>query len=298
MRPTRHVLFQGDVRDSQTVNWTDVQRGFLYADGCFETLRWTAGNVPYLALHVGRLRAALEGHGILVPPSLDLGALAASLDMWRKTWEFQGDARIRLTAWRAGGGTYTPESEDAAWMATAEPVEGEGYTLPSKGLDIDIYQDLVKHPSPLSKFKNVAATLYVQAARHAKARGWGDALVLNADQKIIESTRSNVFVVSNGVLFTPRLEDGCVAGIMRAVVIRVALENGMKVYECTLTPQALLQADEMFLTNAVRGIEWVARYKTKRYFHAVAEKLASWIQADTVRVADEDPHAEHEASAS
>jgi branched-chain amino acid aminotransferase len=72
----------------------------------------------------------------------------------------------------------------------------------------------------------------------------------------------------------------------------------MKVYECTLTPQALLQADEMFLTNAVRGIEWVASYKTKRYFHAVAEKLASWIQADTVRVADENPHAEHEASAS
>ena len=50
--------------------------------------------------------------------------------------------------------------------------------------------------------------------------------------------------------------------------------------ECTLTPQTLLQADELFLTNAVRGIEWVASYKTKRYFHSMAEKLTAWIQED------------------
>ena len=49
----------------------------------------------------------------------------------------------------------------------------------------------------------------------------------------------------------------------------------MKVYECALTPQTLLQADEVFLTNAVRGIEWVASYKTKRYFHATSGKTDS-----------------------
>ena len=45
-----------------------------------------------------------------------------------------------------------------------------------------------------------------------------------------------------------------------------ALDHGIKVYETALTPQTLLQADELFLTNAVRGIEWVSSYKTKRYF--------------------------------
>jgi branched-chain amino acid aminotransferase len=147
-------------------------------------------------------------------------------------------------------------------------------------LDVDIYQDFVKHPSPLSKFKNLAATVYVHAARHASNRGWGDALILNSEQRIIESSRSNLFVVSNGVLYTPSLDDGCVGGIMRSVLIRTALDHNVKVYEATLTPQTLLQADELFLTNAVRGLEWVSSYKTKRYFHATAEKLAGWIQDD------------------
>ena len=69
-------------------------------------------------------------------------------------------------------------------------------------------------------------------------------------------------------------------GIMRSVAIQTAMNHGMKVYECALTPQTLLQADEVFLTNAVRGIEWVASYKTKRYFHATSEKLTAWIQED------------------
>ena len=120
--------------------------------------------------------------------------------------------------------------------------------------------------------------MYIQAARHAAQRGWGDALVLNHEQRIIESSRSNLFVVSNGVLYTPSLDNGCVGGIMRSVLIRTALDHGIKVYEAALTPQTLLQADELFLTNAVRGIEWVSSYKTKRYFHAMAEKLAAWIQ--------------------
>ena len=67
---------------------------------------------------------------------------------------------------------------------------------------------------------------------------------------------------------------------MRAVLIRTAIDRGVKIYEAALTPQNLIQADELFLTNAVRGIEWVSSYKTKRYFHALAEKLAMWIQED------------------
>ena len=65
-----------------------------------------------------------------------------------------------------------------------------------------------------------------------------------------------------------------------SVLIRTAIERGVKIYEAALTPQNLIQADELFLTNAVRGIEWVSSYKTKRYFHSMAEKLTAWIQDD------------------
>ena len=69
------------------------------------------------------------------------------------------------------------------------------------------------------------------------------------------------------------MEDGCIAGTMRMNVINLALENKIKVYECTLNPHNLLSADEVFLTNAIRGIEWVVAYKTKRYFNEMSKKL-------------------------
>lgn len=274
------MLLNGHIVGEQNTPRAFANRGFLVADGVFESMRFTDNRVPYLGLHVARLHAALAAHGMDVPDSLHESSLKESLEVWRQTWPFDGDARIRLTAYREGKGKYTPDTDDTSWVATVERMDTQGFSLAPKGLDVDIYQDMHKHVTPVSRYKNIASTVYVHAARHARIQGWGDALILNADQKIIESSRSNLFVVSNGVLYTPSLDDGCVGGIMRAVLIRTALDHGVKVYECTLTPQTLLQADELFLTNAVRGIEWVASYKTKRYFHSIAEKLTARIQDD------------------
>jgi len=99
------------------------------------------------------------------------------------------------------------------------------------------------------------------------------ALIQNDRMGIIESTSSNLFLVSNGVLYTPGLDGGATAGIMRAQIINLALASGMKVYECNLTPQNMLIADEVFLTNAVQGIQWVGSYRTKRYFNATIQSL-------------------------
>ena len=66
---------------------------------------------------------------------------------------------------------------------------------------------------------------------------------------------------------------------MRAAVIAVAQAAGMKVYECNLSPQELLRADELFLTNALRGIQWVSSYRTKRYFSTTAQQLIHHLNA-------------------
>jgi branched-chain amino acid aminotransferase len=86
--------------------------------------------------------------------------------------------------------------------------------------------------------------------------------------------------VSNGVLYTPSLSDGCLAGTMRMQVINLALKNGLKVYECPILPSNLLVADEVFLTNAVRGITWVGGYRTKRYFNTTARKIVAFLNEE------------------
>jgi branched-chain amino acid aminotransferase len=131
-----------------------------------------------------------------------------------------------------------------------------------------------------SKFKTINSLLYVQAAIYANQNNFNDSLILNGEGNIIESSSSNVFIASNGVLYTPPLDDGCVGGIMRMNVINLAINNGIKVYEYSLKPQNLLIADEVFLTNAIKGIEWVGGFQNKRYYNSLSRKIIDFLNLE------------------
>ena len=156
---------------------------------------------------------------------------------------------------------------------TAEPLATSDYALNEKGLSVDIYPEMKCTPNHLTKFKNIASSIYIQSGLWARENNLDTALIQNDRMGIIESTASNLFLVSNGVLYTPGLDGGATAGIMRTEIINIALKAGMKVYECNLTPQNLLIADEVFLSNAVQGLRWVGSYRTKRYFNSTTQQL-------------------------
>ena len=156
-------------------------------------------------------------------------------------------------------------------------IENNLFGLNAKGLEVDLYQDIKKTKTPLSNYKTKNGIIYVLAAIAAKEKGLDDMLLINEKGQILESSHSNIFVVSNGVLYTPSLTDGCLAGTMRMQVINLALKHGLKVYECPILPSNLLVADEVFLTNAVRGITWIGGYRTKRYFNTTARKIVAFL---------------------
>jgi branched-chain amino acid aminotransferase len=186
-----------------------------------------------------------------------------------------GKCRISLD--RALGGTYIPETNEISYFIEVYPYESNFFELNSKGYEVDIYRELKKQKNFLSNFKTKNGLLYVMTAIAAKEKGLDDYLLINEKDAVIESSNSNLFVVSNGVLYTPSLEDGCLAGTMRMQVINIALTHGIKVYECAILPQNLLAADEIFLTNAIRGIVWVGGYRTKRYFNTLGRKIQSFL---------------------
>jgi branched-chain amino acid aminotransferase len=181
--------------------------------------------------------------------------------------------RIRITFYRRAMGFYLPKGDDLSYLIEAEALMENDFQMSPAGKTVDIFADFKKEVNKLSGFKTLNAQLYVMSALYARDKGFDEALLQNSKFSIIEATTSNIFIVSNGVLYTPTLEDGCIAGTMRMNVINLALENKIKVYECTLNPHNLLSADEVFLTNAIRGIEWVVAYKTKRYFNEMSKKL-------------------------
>ena len=248
-------------------------RGFQYADGFFETVRVAYGVPQHLHLHFGRIVASCDAYGLITPSEWSVAWFRSRLLELCKANQITEGGRIRITFFREGGGRYTPEADGVVWVAEAEPLANNAFEINERGHQVHIFPDMKKPLDHLANFKNLSCGLYVQSALWARARSFDEALITSSRNQVIESTRSNLFLVSNGVLYTPGLDSGTTGGVMRAAVAHLAKNNGFKVYECDLTPQELLRADELFLTNAIRGIQWVSSYRTKRYFHTTSSQL-------------------------
>ena len=271
----QYYLLNGDITTVSELPNSMFNRGFIYADGFFETVRISNGIPQNIDLHWNRITASLAAHRIQNQQYLTAQILFDALRNLCIRNGINKGGRVRITFFRDGGGRYRPESNGVAWLATSESLPDNEWSSAGNGLRIDVFDDMKKLVGPLSNFKNLNSGLYIQAALWAAENELDDALIQNHQSNIIESSHSNLFLVSNRVLFTPGLDSGPVGGVMRASVINAALSNGFKVYECNITPKEMLEADEIFLTNTIRGIQWVASYKTKRYFHETAKKLTN-----------------------
>lgn len=249
-------------------------RGFQYADGLFESIRVIHGKPLFLTDHLNRL---FEGASVLQLKLPETWSLTFFEDLFQKLIALNNikAGRARLSVFRAFGGTYLPLEKDVEYILELYPIEEEVFTLNKNGLAVDTYENQIKHKTHLSNYKTLNAQLYVLARIDASSRNLDDALLLNETNQIIEATSSNLFFVKNERLYTSPLSDGAVGGIMRMQLINLAIELGVPVFECHITPELLLDADEIFMSNAIKGIQWVVSFRNKRYFHKMSNYLLS-----------------------
>ncbi len=181
------------------------------------------------------------------------------------------NARIRLTVFRNEGGYYAPETNDISFLIETETLDTKGYELNQKGLWVDIYADIKKQINKLSNIKSTNALHYVMAGLAKQSMNLDECLLVNDNGFICEAISSNIFVVKNGTLFTAPLSEGCVAGIMRKHVLNLAHQHKILYFENQITINTLMNGDELFLTNSIRGIQWVGQFKHKYYTNKTAQ---------------------------
>ncbi len=250
-------------------------RGFKYGDGLFETMRICNGKLQFAEQHADRLRngmKALKMEGTMLMDEYFLKQKTTELARKNK---LKGNARFRLSVYRDGAGLYTPESNKTGYLLEAIAITDVGYELNKKGLIVDVFDEITKSPDKLSNFKTTNSLIYVMAGLFKKQHGLDDAFILNNAGFLCESISSNVFVVYNKEIYTPALSEGCVAGVMRSVITGIAKQGDIQLIEAQINPEVLKEADEVFITNAVKGIQWVMGYGRKRYFNEVSKFMSS-----------------------
>ncbi|MBL4585733.1 MAG: aminotransferase class IV family protein [Flavobacteriales bacterium] len=274
---SRVQLFNGEfVHKDQPIILTS-NRGFCYGDGFFESIRVSNGKPLFVPAHWNRVLQTAKFLSIDIPAEMNVRKFE---NFVKELCTQNGltNARIRFQVFRKGEGKYTPNENGFGWSMICAALPSAEYQLNKKGLLVGICPTHCINPKPQSSFKTSNSLPYILGSQYAQKMNWDDCLMLDSEDFIAESTHSNIFLVKGNTLVTPGLSNGGVMGVMRSVVMQMAAKNGFEVKTVLISEADLLESDEVFLTNAIRGIQWVGAFKRKRFFKKKAEVLLQLLE--------------------
>jgi len=226
-----------------------LDRGFLYGDGLFETLRLHDGRPVSWDAHLQRLQ---RGAAFLrICPPLTAMEMRHALDRLVALNRLPNSV-LRITLSRGPGPRgYSPQGAESPTLVLAL------HPLPdARPGGVRLITSALRVPTqdPLSQLKSCSKLLHVAARAEAEARHADDALLLNARGHIAEATSSNIFWFLNSKLLTSSARTGALMGVTRASVLRLAGSLEISCRELSATPSSLKRATGVFLTNSVQGI--------------------------------------------
>ncbi|MFH1593500.1 MAG: aminotransferase class IV [Candidatus Omnitrophota bacterium] len=230
-----------------------LDRGFLYGDGVFETMRAYKGVVFRLEKHMNRLFRSLKLFE-LVPKMSKKKMQYMIYELLKKSRLKSAYIKVMVTR-GISKGLLAPKRITAptvaayalTYRAPKKSIYGEGYK-------VLISRSSINEDSAVAGHKTLNYLQNILCRNEAEKRGFDDALLVNMKGYISESTSSNLFLIKRKKIYTPTLECGILPGITREEVIRIARFSGYSVCESPIREKALYDADEIFLTNSLTEI--------------------------------------------
>jgi branched-chain amino acid aminotransferase len=272
--------FNGKIYKDNTPIIGANNRGLRYGDGLFETMKIKNSQLILEDEHFARLWKGMQVLQFAIPKHFNPHKLQEEILLLAKKNGHEKLSRVRITIFRGNGGLYDAVDNIPNYILQTWPLpEGNG-EWNSNGLDIGIYNDVKKSCDALSNIKHNNYLPYIMAALHAKKQKWNDAVVLNTYGRVCDSTIANIFFITNEIIYTPALTEGCVAGVMRKQVLNELTTAGFTCIEKEIAIEELLGADEVFLTNSIYNIRWVKSIDGANFGNnAITQKIYAAVAA-------------------
>jgi branched-chain amino acid aminotransferase len=242
-------------------------RGYRYGDGLFETMRIINGRIVLEEYHFDRLFAGMNTLEFSIPAGITATKLKQEILQLCGKNNCSASAKVRLSVSRGSGGLNEFDGH-LNYIIEAVPLQLAGNPITGRGIVIDVYPGARKSCDTFANLKSANYLPYVMAALYAKKNNLDDCLVQNQHGRICDASIANIFWIKDGKFFTPPLSEGCVAGVMRRWILECgsrAASPDLHPEENILTEEILLEADEVFLTNAINGIRPVRQFRNKIY---------------------------------
>lgn len=255
-------------------------RGFLYGDAIFETLKVLGGKVLFLEDHYFRLMASMRIVRMEIPMSFTMEHMEEQVLLLVNSLPAAPSYRARLTFFRKPGGFYLPVDNNVEFIITAAPLEEPLYSFTDAPYEVDLFRDFYVTKQLLSTLKSTNKMVHITGSIFADENGLDNCLLLNDEKNVVEALQGNLFMLTGGKLTTPPVADGCLNGIMRKQVLALARKiEGLEVEEAPISPFDLQKADELFITNVIKGIQPITKYRKKEYVSMLAADLVKRLNA-------------------
>lgn len=268
------VNSNGNISDNKTLLSIN-NRGFKYGDALFETIKVVNSNILFWEDHYFRLMASMRIIRMEIPMDFTMEFLEDQIlkTIQRNNLE-NTSAKVRLYIYRKEGGLYTPTNNDVEFLITADGLDQDVYVFDNADYEVDLFKDYFVAPGLLSTLKTNNKILQVVGSVYAKENNLDNCLVLNTDKKVVEALNANIFILKEKTLKTPPLSDGCLNGVMRKQILDIAKKmTDITIEEASISPFDLQKVDEIFLTNTIKGIQSVTKYRKKKYTTTFAKEL-------------------------
>ena len=273
------INFNGTLHSSAD-NLLVNNRSFLYGDGVFETVKIVADKILFVEDHYFRLMASMRVVRMEIPMNFTLEYFEEQILVALKGNNLSGAVRARITVYRNDGGYYLPKTNAVSFLIEVLSIDNALYRIDKTTYEVDLYKDFYVAKQLLSSIKTTNKIINITGSIFAKENGLDNCLLLNDSKNVIEALQGNIFMVMDGKLITPPVSEGCLNGVMRKQILSLAkkIEN-LEVLEQPISPFDLQKAEELFITNVIKGIQPITKYRKKEYGSVVAELLLIQLNA-------------------
>lgn len=259
------INFNGTLVSPDT-NLLTQNRAFLYGDAVFETVKIVNDKILFLEDHYFRLMSSMRVIRMEIPMNFTMEYLEEQILNLVKGKNLENSSRARITVYRNDGGYYLPQNNSISFLINVEPLKNRLYYIDKAEYKVDLYTDFYIAKQLLSSIKTTNRLINITASIYANENDLDNCILLNDSKNVIEALQGNIFMLNGNKLITPPVSEGCLNGIMRKQIIGLArtIEN-IEVVEETISPFDLQKADELFITNVIKGIQPITRYRKKEF---------------------------------
>ena len=267
------INFNGTIV-SQDANILTQNRAFLYGDGVFETLKVINNKILFLEDHYFRLMSSMRVIRMEIPMNFTMEYLEKQILALVNKNGLSASSRARITVYRNDGGYYLPQNNTVSFLIHAVALQNTLYAVEKMNYEVDLYKDFYITKQLLSSIKTTNKIINITGSIFANENGLDNCLLLNDSKNVVEALQGNLFMVLGNKLITPPVSEGCLNGVMRKQIISLAKKiKNLEVIEAAISPFDLQKAEELFITNVIKGIQPITQYRKKSFVSKVSVQL-------------------------